>query len=413
MRIALADLLFSWPPHGGADADLYHVADQLQKLGHEIHLFAARSGAVWERGDFDPAALPFPASRLEFDQLDGKETPRRFREAIDAWHPDAVFVCDGFLLKPDLILALAHYPLAVRFYAWECVCLRDILRFRDEQPCPHAYPRTPDTCRQCAAEFHGPAIRNGMVTAWLEEFHAAAAWRADWHDRFRNALAAARLAIVSNSAMQAEIALWCPDTRIVPGGVDPDRFPPAPRPEKEASDTKVIFMCGRGEDPLKGAPLLLEACEKLRHVRDDFVIRVTMPPQPDLPAWFAPQGWCGPEELRRLYREADICVAPSIWEEPFGLIALEAMSAARPVCASRTGGLRDIVVDGETGLLVERGSADALADALARLLDDTDLRRRMGEAGRRRVLEEYTWEAVAQRHYPPLLERLQAEEGNR
>jgi glycosyltransferase involved in cell wall biosynthesis len=68
---------------------------------------------------------------------------------------------------------------------------------------------------------------------------------------------------------------------------------------------------------------------------------------------------------------------------------LEAMAAGLPVVASAVGGIPEIVRDGETGLLVPPGDADALAAALGRLLDDDGLRRRLGAAGRERALDEF------------------------
>jgi glycosyltransferase involved in cell wall biosynthesis len=76
-------------------------------------------------------------------------------------------------------------------------------------------------------------------------------------------------------------------------------------------------------------------------------------------------------------------VVPSVWSEPMGLVAVEAMLAGRPVVASDVGGLRDLIRPGVTGLVVPPGDPSALAAALDRLLDDPDARRRMGEAGRR------------------------------
>lgn len=78
-------------------------------------------------------------------------------------------------------------------------------------------------------------------------------------------------------------------------------------------------------------------------------------------------------------------VAPSIWPEPFGLVALEAAAAGKPVVASDTGGLRDIVLDGETGLLAAPGNRAALEGALVRLISDVGLRERLGEAAARRA----------------------------
>ena len=110
MRLAFVDLLFSWPPHGGADVDLYHVILGTQSLGHEVHLFAAKDVASRERASFDPEALPFPATRLDFPAFDRVKLPKRFRASVDAWRPDAVFVAFGYFLKPYVIEALAGYP---------------------------------------------------------------------------------------------------------------------------------------------------------------------------------------------------------------------------------------------------------------------------------------------------------------
>jgi glycosyltransferase involved in cell wall biosynthesis len=87
------------------------------------------------------------------------------------------------------------------------------------------------------------------------------------------------------------------------------------------------------------------------------------------------------------WRRSMMALVPSVWSEPFGLVALEAMSAGRPVIASRTGGLIDIVADGETGLLVQPGDPLALQQAIERLLADPDLRSRMGQAGLRKFSE--------------------------
>ena len=61
MRIALVDLLFCWPPHGGADVDCFNVASELQAAGHEMHLFGLSVPDSWERGAFSPERLSCPA----------------------------------------------------------------------------------------------------------------------------------------------------------------------------------------------------------------------------------------------------------------------------------------------------------------------------------------------------------------
>jgi starch synthase len=107
-------------------------------------------------------------------------------------------------------------------------------------------------------------------------------------------------------------------------------------------------------------------------------------------------------EVVHLVTAARVFACPSIYE-PFGLVNLEAMACETAVVASRLGGIPEIVVDGETGLLVDYDEADpegfarGLAAAIARILEDGELAARMGAAGRRRVLEEFTWSAIADR----------------
>ena len=84
---------------------------------------------------------------------------------------------------------------------------------------------------------------------------------------------------------------------------------------------------------------------------------------------------------------ADVCVVPSVWQEAFGLAALEPMTRGVPVIASRVGGIPEIVLDRQTGILVNPGDEAELAEALARLLSEPAERRRMGSNGIRRALD--------------------------
>jgi glycosyltransferase involved in cell wall biosynthesis len=93
--------------------------------------------------------------------------------------------------------------------------------------------------------------------------------------------------------------------------------------------------------------------------------------------------------VQRAIEGAAIVVVPSLGEG-FGMVALEAMERARPVIASAVGGLPEIVADGETGLVVPPGDAEALADAMVALASDLPRAAEMGEAGRRRAVEAFT-----------------------
>jgi glycosyltransferase involved in cell wall biosynthesis len=101
-------------------------------------------------------------------------------------------------------------------------------------------------------------------------------------------------------------------------------------------------------------------------------------------------GWLAPEALAHELAEASVVAMPSLWPEPFGLVGIEAHAAGRPVVASATGGVRDWLKDGVSGLLVEPGDPRALAVALGQLLADPVRQHEMGEAGRALVAARFT-----------------------
>ncbi len=408
MRLAFVDLVFSWPPLGGAPADLYHTAAGLQDLGHNVHLFFTASEENYDRGAIDLSDLPFPATRLEFTPktYTPEHLPGEVRRAVDAWKPDAVFVCFGFFLKPFVIEALAHYPLLARYYADELACLRDFRWFKDGETCPKNYLVTPDDCRKCTLKHLKPEILTGRPGSYTQEFLMTRAHSPDYYERLVRTVEMLKAVVVYNNITKGQLEGFHDNVHVVPGGVDVANFDYTPPPQRALGERKIILMSGRANDPSKGIDVLIEAGRRLAAKRRDFEIRVTDTDYTRNGEWLQCVGWHDFRSMMRLYRESDICVVPSTWEEPFGLVAVEAMATGRPVCVGRVGGLQEIVVHGETGYVYDRFDAGALAEHLERLLDDADLRRNMGAAGRQRVEDQYDWKRVIERHYPPLLEGL-------
>jgi glycosyltransferase involved in cell wall biosynthesis len=111
-------------------------------------------------------------------------------------------------------------------------------------------------------------------------------------------------------------------------------------------------------------------------------------------------------EMPGVYSSCDLFVLPSIYE-PFGSAAVEALATGKPIVATRVGGLRDIVVNEQTGFHVSPRDSNTLSERVALLLRDHGLRRRMGEKARRRAVDIYDWSIVAERYealYNKLLE---------
>ena len=164
--------------------------------------------------------------------------------------------------------------------------------------------------------------------------------------------------------------------------------------EQLPADVQVILCAGAPDTPeIKAEVEGLVA--RLREKRTGVVWIEEMLPRPELIAVLA---------------ASDVFVCPSVYE-PLGIVNLEAMAVGLPVVGSATGGIPDVIVDGETGLLVPieqvqdgtgtpidpaRFEAD-LAERLTTLVTDTEAARTMGQAARRRVEEHFAWEAIAQR----------------
>jgi glycosyltransferase involved in cell wall biosynthesis len=145
----------------------------------------------------------------------------------------------------------------------------------------------------------------------------------------------------------------------------------------------ILYFGDVAED--KGAANLIAAHQELAAPPPLVLIgRRSLPGLDQQPGIVAPGPLAHPLAIEAL-RRAMFTVAPSIWAEPFGIVALEAAAAGKPIVASDIGGLRDIVAGGETGLMVRAGDRIALRDALERMSGDAALRERMGRAATERA----------------------------
>jgi glycosyltransferase involved in cell wall biosynthesis len=214
-----------------------------------------------------------------------------------------------------------------------------------------------------------------------------------------------------------------PEKRVfaVTNGIDDRRFADADGTALRAkwgvdSETPILLFAG-ALVPEKGLLYLLQAARRLVH-RFKFQIVVAG----SAALWLTPNLrdeseagqythmvreaadelpilWLGSVSVGQMpsvYASADIFVCPSAWDEPFGMVACEAMATGKPVIASRRGGLPEIVVDGETGLLVPSEDVAALTVALTRLLADRVGAARMGQRGKERS-RQFTWTSISAR----------------
>jgi glycosyltransferase involved in cell wall biosynthesis len=369
-------------PTGGAELGMLTLREGLRARGHEVRLFASRAQpvpGVESRADDECFGT---TSRLRtLVQTANPLAARSLRRVLAEFRPDVVHV-KLFLtqLSPLILRELEGVPSLFHAVWYRVVCPVGTKRLPGGEACTH---RAGAAC-----------LREGCLPLrdWLPLMWQMREWR-----RRRGVF---RLVVANSEATKRHLTeAGIGPVEVVWNGV------PACAPRAALAGPPVVVFAGRlvrekGADVLlrafaavaareKDARLLLfgegPERERLSRLADELGVaaRVSMP------------GHVGRAEMERRCAGAWVQVVPSLWEEPFGIVAAEASMRGTAVVASASGGLAEIVRDGETGLLVPPGDADALADALARLLGDRDLAERMGCAGREFALRHFNEDAYA------------------
>lgn len=237
----------------------------------------------------------------------------------------------------------------------------------------------------------------------------------------RKSIAAADMVVAATPAEQADLQ-WLyevrsPQITIIPPGVDLEHFQMQPLAEARTRlglpvDKAIVLYVGRIE-PLKGIDMLVQAVHRLPATQRPEVYVIggeanvpdaqlesemgrlqSLARELDLDKHVHFLGKREQDELPDYYSAADVVVVPSYYES-FGMVALEAMACGTPVIASRVGGLAYVVQDGVSGYHVPEGDTNELAERLAELLDDAELRASLGQGGQQ-VAHDYGWDAIAQ-----------------
>lgn len=238
-------------------------------------------------------------------------------------------------------------------------------------PVYYAIDCTPILLHRFGGQYGGvddPASPQGRLTrACLRLFFKRCAGLLPWSDW------AARSMIEDYGAAPAKV-------NVVPPGIDLDQWMPAP--SRTPGRPRLLFVGADFER--KGGPLMLDVFR--RHLRDQCELHiVTRRPLAPEPGVHVHTGLTvGDNRLRELYQSSDVLVIPTL-ADCFSMAALEAMACGLPVVISAVGGIPEIVVEGETGMLIAPGRGDSLLGALRALLASPAIRERMGRAGRARA----------------------------
>jgi glycosyltransferase involved in cell wall biosynthesis len=409
-RIAFIDLLFHYPPTGGSWVDLFEVASRLQKKGHEVCLFLPDFTKYYRRGVIKED-LPFEVRYINFSKFSFNRfsVPKRFLKSLDEYKPDYVFLGDGYFLKPHLAVAIAEkYPVILRFYAYEILCgLNNLRQPQLKKNCNNHILKNPFACWACLnwnlrTHKTGPKILLGRDTDnfrmhFGQEYLGALAFSPCYPSTVRKALKKAHKVIVYNDFIADILKPYSDNVQVTPSGIDINRYMYTSPP---LSTKKRILFPGRVDDPVKGLPVVMDACRRLWQKRQDFELVITTAEEKlKTDPFIQLAGWLNQDELPALYQSCHLCLAPSTWREAFGITALEAMASGRPVIATNWGGFKQTIVEGQTGYLVPPNDSSTLFERINQLLDNNKLTVQMGINARERTEKEFSWDIIIDKYY--------------
>ncbi len=397
-KLRVAFLVYRGNPQcGGQGVYTRHLTRELVRLGHSVEVFA---GQPWPELDEGVGFTPVPGLDLYRDPDPFRIPARReFRSLADVVE-FAIMMAAGFGEPLAYSLRIAKILRRRR---------REFDIVHDDQCIGWGILALHRRGMPLLETLHHPITVDRSIA--LD--HAETPWKRfttkRWFGFLRMQVAVVKrlpavLTVSHNSKADIHAQMGVPLERltVVPVGVDHTVFRPY---EGVRQHPGRLMVTSSSDVPMKGLVPLLEAIAKLRAEREIELVVIGRPrPGGRVASALERLGLSdivttisgvSDEELARLYGEAEVAIVPSLYEG-FSLPAIEAMACAVPVVATTGGALPEVVgADGETGLLVAPNDPDALVGAITRLLDDPELRRRLGENGRARVIQRFTWEVTA------------------
>jgi glycosyltransferase involved in cell wall biosynthesis len=397
LRVAL--LSYRSKPHGGGQGVYVRaLSRELRELGHRVEVL---SGQPYPELDDGVPLTRVPSLDL-YREPDPFRTPRpsEFRSLVDV--AEWATMCTAGFPEPLTFTLRAARLLGRRTREFDLV--------HDNQSLGYGLLQLRRRGLPTVATVHHPiAIDRDLELAAATGLRRRLALRRWYGFTAMQGRVARRLdgvTTVSESSRRditRHMGVPATDVEVIPVGIDPDVFRPPAEPGRR--EPASIVVTTSADVPLKGLVHLLDAVAKLRTERD---VRLTVvgTARPGGPAHAALDRldlgdavrFTGPvptEELVRLLQTATVAAIPSLYEG-FSLPAVEAMACGTPLVTTDAGALPE-VVGSEEGLRVRAGDVGELTAALELVLDSPSLAEQLGRAGRRRVLDMFTWRSTAQR----------------
>jgi glycosyltransferase involved in cell wall biosynthesis len=398
--LRIAWLIYRGNPHcGGQGVYTRYLAREITELGHHVEVL---SGQPWPELDHPEQLVKVPSLDLYRPGNPFRVPwPWEFRDRIDL--QEFAIMCAAGFPEPYTFSLRARQLLAPRRHEFDLI--------HDNQCLGTGLLGMMDDGFPMVATLHHPIT----VDRDLDMEHATSPWKRAtlrrWYAFLEMQMKVARriprLITVSESSRRdivAQMGVPADRLHIVPVGVDQQSFRPLPDVERIRGR---IMTTASADVPMKGLVPLLEALAKLRVEREDahLVVIGKQKDKSKIPAVLDRLGLQNvvefvsgvpQERIVELYASSELAVVPSLYEG-FSLPAIEAMSCGVPLVATTGGALPEVVgPDGEAALTVPPNDPSALAIAISRMLEDPELRARIGAAGRARVLDRFTWRRSAE-----------------
>lgn len=379
MRILLVTDFYE-PYSGGVEIHVRTVAHELARRGHAVAVASLvadkQSLGITHDGPIAVYPIRHLAQRFgaRFNHADRPWAPplpdpmamRWMRKAIEEFKPDVIHGHDWLARSAQPTSVSGDIPVVTSLHYYTRTCAKKTL-WREGTTC--SGPGLAK-CIRCAGEHYGRA-RGALVTLGLR---AGSRMEDAKTDVFISVSSATERGN-GLTGRPGSVVVPNPVTTFSDGGVD-EQLLPLQGIEDRIPDGPFILFVGdiRAE---KGLAVLAEAVEDLRANHGDdtpfVVVGERMSQSIRLPPGTVEVGHIPNRAVHALWRRATVGVVPSLWPEPFGLVAIEAMDAGCPLVASDVGGLAEILADGR-GVLVTPGDASQLAKGIAELLGDESRR---------------------------------------
>lgn len=404
MRILM--LTDFYPPLiGGLEQHVRNLSGALAGRGHEVAVATLHHDGLAEfevdqgariyrvRGTTQRLSALFSDGGRRFaPPLPDPETLLALRRIIQRERPEIIHGHNWLIHSALPLKRWSGAKLVASMHEYSLACARKDLSYRGQTVCDGP---ALGKCLSCAVSHYGKA--KGVPTA------LATAAFGGVERRLVDIFTPVSAAVAAGNGLVGGKAPYRVIPNFIPDDVADNADQTAACLRDLPADGFLLFVGALNRH--KGIAPLLRAYAELRDAPPLVLIGATWPDTPkEFPAnVIVLKNWTH-RAVMAAWQRCGIGIVPSVWPEPWGAVAMEAMLVGKPVVASRTGGLADIVAHDETGLLVPPGDVAALRDALQALIDDPARRRAFGEAGRRRVRDRFTASVVV-----PQIERVYAD----